>query len=109
MGTVETAVFVAVVVFSVAACVSAFVVRRGDRERLAAQVAHWDRMRRMAEEAYARDAACALPSSKAHAQLAEVVRAYRVEGSNPEFHRGQVERLRREWPVLARALDGAGR
>lgn len=27
------------------------------------------------------------------------------EGANPTYHRGARRRLRREWPVLAQALD----
>jgi hypothetical protein len=40
-----------------------------------------------------------------HRAVARVVSAYVVEGTHPPTHRAEVERLRREWPTLAVALD----
>ena len=39
-----------------------------------------------------------------------VIDAWTVEGPVPEYHRAAQDRLRRDWPVLADALDAlAGR
>lgn len=41
--------------------------------------------------------------------LASILNAWTVPGPQPEYHRAMQERLRREWPVLANALDHAAR
>lgn len=35
----------------------------------------------------------------------KVIEAWRVPGSHPEYHRRMQRQLRREWPVLAAAID----
>ena len=39
----------------------------------------------------------------------EIIAAWTNAGSHPEFHRRWQNRLRKEWPTLARALDNAVR
>ncbi len=39
------------------------------------------------------------------AAVRRVVEAVTVEGPSPRYHRAQLDRLRREWPTLATALD----
>lgn len=34
-----------------------------------------------------------------------VVRAWTVEGRSPQYHRQQMERLKKEWPELYKALS----
>lgn len=34
-----------------------------------------------------------------------IVSAWKVEGRSPEYHREQVKRLRRDWPVLVAAIE----
>lgn len=38
-------------------------------------------------------------------QTRAVLAAWRVPGSHPDHHRGMQRQLRRDWPVLAQALD----
>lgn len=35
----------------------------------------------------------------------KVYKAWRVEGVNPAYHRQQMARLHKEWPVLAKAIE----
>jgi hypothetical protein len=35
----------------------------------------------------------------------KVIDAWLVEGANPAFHKMMKEKLKREWPVLARAIE----
>lgn len=39
----------------------------------------------------------------------KVLAAWTVEGPCPEFHREAQDRLRRDWPTLANALDEAAK
>lgn len=39
--------------------------------------------------------------------LARIIRAWRDPGPRPDVHARAKDRLRREWPALARALDSA--
>lgn len=41
--------------------------------------------------------------------VADVVAAWTVQGPAPDLHRSMQARLRREWPILARALDKLAR
>ena len=38
-------------------------------------------------------------------QVQDVYDAWNDPGVNPNFHRAMQERVRRQWPALARALD----
>lgn len=37
----------------------------------------------------------------------KVIAAWTQEGANPPYHRWMQNKLRKEWPALARALDSA--
>lgn len=41
--------------------------------------------------------------------LERIVQAWHVPGPVPGYHRAWQERLRRDWPALANALDAAAR
>jgi hypothetical protein len=36
-----------------------------------------------------------------------IIKAWRIEGRNPQYHREMKEMLRRKWPMLARAIEEA--
>ena len=53
--------------------------------------------------------ACSSAAEASSTACANVLRAWTVEGIAPGYHRAWQDKLRQEWPVLARALDRLAR